>query len=234
MKKKLLYFSVALASLFTATVFTSCNEKDKDEDDDSTTTSAFDGRLSGTIKTESGAALNSEIDQLAIYYPSGNTPRTFAVTTGGAFDFTLPAVTAADLYELAPPAGISITPTDAQFMQIEEILAYKNGSAVGEVIKINGSTSLLYMYANKNAIIKGTTIDGSLTTIYNLTLKTGWNTIVGKVETIDSKRVETLTTGNVPTNLLWIFFKDSAQGSPQLTKAAKSGNLLSLEKIRVK
>jgi hypothetical protein len=213
MKVKLLYLSAALASLFTAAVFSSCKEDgDRETDDDST--SAFDGRLAGTIKTENGAALNGEIDQLGIYFDSEDAPRTFAVKVDGTFDLTLPAVTDADLMLLSErmSKGITVTPDDVKYLPIDAISAFKNGKPAGTVLKSKLTAAsvveLRYIYADKAATITGTITEESGNNTFNMKLKAGWNTIT--VEEEFSEGTRTTTTGNIPADLQWTYYKSNA------------------------
>jgi hypothetical protein len=211
---KLKHFSICALSLMAGLALTvACSG---DDDKDSNQSSTFDGRLSGTIKTESGAALNGEIDALEVSYDpyssSDYSPHTYTVTTNGAFDFTLPTPTAADLYPLVEdvPGGMSITPADVRCVS-PNIHAYKNGVKVGYISKskttVTSRVELTYIYANKAAVVTGAFTEEDENYTLNMNLVAGWNIVVAKMEISGNKYYMTLTTGNVPTDLQWTFYE---------------------------
>jgi hypothetical protein len=226
MKQK--HFSIYALSLMAGLALTvACSG---DDDKNSNQSSAFDGRLSGTITTESGAALNGEIDELLVSYFYGNSSQTYTVTANGAFDFTLSTPVASDLYLLAEdvPNGLRITPVDVKCATFDQIYARRNENNVGPVLKSKKTTTLevllTYTYANKVAVATGTKDDGDWVYTYNMNLAAGWNIVVVKKEISGKKYHVSFTTGNVPTDLQWTFSGYGADGyavgryEPQVAK----------------
>lgn len=198
---------MAFVSLFTVVAINSCS---KDENTSTSSSSAFDGKLSGTIKTESGAALNGEVDTLKLY--DGNVVKSFPVSADGSFEFTLPTPSAdkLDLLSEGMPDGLSITPADAKFYSVNEIEASKNGSYVGYVYYGKRSATLFveisYVYVDRDVVITGnkTITDGAYEYIYNMNLKTGWNKVFESETSSANKIVSSMTTGNIPSDVQWI------------------------------
>jgi hypothetical protein len=136
------------------------------------------------------------------------------VTANGAFDFTLRTPFAAELYLLSEdvPNGVNITPADVKGVSIYEFIALKDGNLrQGTVSKIKRTAMsmvrLIYIYANKAAVVTGTGEDGfgDGTFIYNMTLTAGWNIVVEEREYSGSMYICTSSTGDVPTDLQWTF-----------------------------
>jgi hypothetical protein len=203
---RLNHFSICAASLMAGLALTvACGDDDKDSNPSST----FDGHLSGTIKTESGAALNGEVNSVEVSYNDGNSSQTYTVTANGAFDFTLPTPAASDLRPLAEgmPGGVSLTPADVKCVTFNELNVFKDGDYVGYVSRSKITTAsyvlLMYFYVDKAAVVTGSFTEGGENITLNMNLAAGWNIAVMKSGISGDKYSASITTGNVPTDIQW-------------------------------
>ncbi|HEY5507503.1 MAG TPA: hypothetical protein VIK29_02445 [Paludibacter sp.] len=201
--------------------FYSC-EKDN-ESIDSISPILSDDVLNGTIINYT----SSEFDSVKVFGDNKYFIGRGSITTAGKFSIPLfiPILT-----KYTPMEGVIVSDTSALTGSSSGFSTYKNSEGTGFLEKCNftsydstntsGASCSDFVYADKEITIKGKNVyfgngvfEGttrSITRVFNLTLKKGWNEVVIKTdlysETSDNLTINRSYTNVITTDLQWRYF----------------------------
>jgi hypothetical protein len=154
--------------------------------------------ISGTISNWPGGEAEVRAE---VFNPTAPQVReevaTGIIANDGSFEITLPPITAGLLQSrldraLARCEGVTVTPEDTRY-SFSDFIVYRDGRAIAELnrepvhdgawIAPVGSTSVTVQYFSNDATIQATCEqqDGSLTTMADIDVAPGWNTLVWTV-----------------------------------------------------
>ena len=145
-----------------------------------------------------------------------------AVLSNGKFTLIMTIPTGSKVQKMT---GVVISDSTA-LLGTGQIYAYKNHLPIGSVTKCNfthnpsatptvGDGYVMLVYSTKPCSLKGSLIESTVTTSYDMNLKSGWNQVLYKLTeyTISSSATkETYTyTTSIPTDLKWRYFSFQSQ-----------------------
>jgi hypothetical protein len=180
---------------------------------------------------ENGNDYNSMIDEVkaCVYYDAtGNENFVLGfIATGkyekGGFNLTLPSVIdnkyLTKLDGLIGIESIIISDPNLMLAPIEEFVGYQGADPVGVFSFGNGieteaeiETLATYFYSDRNASVKGELSsiedDYTMTLVYDMTLKKGWNLVYAIISGDPVTGFTTLVTTTSVDNLKWQFYDD--------------------------
>jgi len=209
--------------------------------DDGSTGGTEGYTVSGSLEY-SEAATWSKVS--AVFDEDGNDAVTTSIVNG-AFSLVMPVPKASSLSLVSEEfagQGITISPLDAK-AAIATFFASK-GTQSAEIAHIGLSSDgsivsiIMYIYADRNVSVSGTFTypNNGGKDVYNLQLKSGWNTVINTWD-YSTTYDDFYTTGAVPSNSTWITEADvsdsSAKASVNRTYAGgKKPNVFRAAKIK--
>lgn len=158
-----------------------------------------------------------------------------ATITAGTVSYSLESSSNSDPLSLTPPDGCTSTVTasapDAKVDAVAQISAYLGsattpsgyvqiGNRVTAEAAVGDQEALLY-YADKAVQVMGTETCPDLTTIFNLSLSTGWNYLISRVTAAAQGKaiaVELTSSPTLPPNLKWYYRTLGVSSLGHLTK----------------
>lgn len=145
-----------------------------------------------------------------------------AVLSNGKFTLIMGIPTGSKVQKLT---GVVVSDSTA-LIGTGQIYAYKNHLPIGSVTKCNfihsltatptvGDGYVMLVYSTKTCSLKGSLVKDTLTTNYDMNLKSGWNQVLYKLTeyTISSsskKQTYTYST-SIPSDLKWRYFSSQTQ-----------------------
>jgi len=201
--------SILLGTIFCFAMF-SCNS------DELTTGGTLTGTIAdyvtGSIDSLKCCA-NDSIDSII-----GKT----AVLSNGKFTLILTAPTGSKVKKMT---GVVISDSTAQW-GTGKIYAFKSHLPIGSVTKCNfthnssatptvGDGYVMLVYSTKPFSLKGSLVKDTVTTTYDMNLKSGWNQVLYKLTeyTISAtgRKLTYTNTTSIPTDLKWRYFSFQSQ-----------------------
>ncbi|GHV61475.1 hypothetical protein FACS1894195_2040 [Bacteroidia bacterium] len=206
MNKK--YLKVALMgamAVIASGMFTSCEKDDKDTVVTNPLVPNTDGSATLTVIVENGNSYNSTISTAKIFIkPDGGDD--VEIVSGnyanGGFTINLPATLNDSIVEINLVVSENFTVSDgtAKVTGLRtsfRIYGYNNSAEVGRFYCKSGDYDVKLFYADKDVNISGQILrEDRNDSIYNLSLKKGWN-LVYVLETSDTYEVTTTSQGEL-------------------------------------